>query len=103
MYLATKTATSIGNNPKPQNQLEWLFMIVYWLSGVFVFALLIGQIRDIFQAANAARTQYRETVDKTMLYMKTMNVPEKVQNKVRTWFDYNWKQQKTLSKEYFIL
>ena len=56
------------------------------------------QIRDIFQAANAAKTNYRETMDKTVAYMNSVNVPEQVQNKVRSWFNYNWQHQKTLSK-----
>ncbi|CAH1780519.1 unnamed protein product [Owenia fusiformis] len=98
LYLATKTATSIGNNPLPSNNLEYMFMCLYWLSGVFVFALLIGQIRDIFQAATAVKTNYRKTMDDTMRYMQSLNVPPELQEKVRMWFNYNWEQQKTLNE-----
>ena len=97
MYLATKTATSIGNNPEPENQKEYIFMTVYWLSGVFVFAMLIGQIGDIFQAASASKTKYRRTMDDTLNYMYQLNLPINLQRKVRLWFNYTWERQKAIS------
>lgn len=37
-------ATSIGNLPHATNPPEFIFMTVYWLTGVYVSAILIGQV-----------------------------------------------------------
>ncbi|BFZ13471.1 hypothetical protein BsWGS_16510 [Bradybaena similaris] len=101
-YLATKTATSIGNNPTPTNRLEYTFMTLYWLSGVFVFALLIGQIRDIVEAAGMVKDNYRKKMDSCLWYMQSINLPKEMKDRVRMWFLYNWEQQKTIDERSLV-
>lgn len=68
--------------PKPTNEYERLYMIFSWLMGVFVFAMLIGQIRDIFATATMNKTQYRRVLDQTVRYMRNLDLSDDLQKRV---------------------
>lgn len=91
-------ATAVGNAPEPENIYENAYMIFSWLVGVFVFALLIGQIRDIFTQMTYQEDHYQKTVDVAIRYMQNLRLPKELQAKVRAWFTYNWEQHKTLDE-----
>ncbi|KAA0197991.1 Cyclic nucleotide gated cation channel [Fasciolopsis buskii] len=97
-YVCMKTATSIGSLPAATNPLEFSFMTCYWLSGIFVSAILIGQIIDILDSAGANKENYRKIMDATLSCMHHLHAPVHVMDKVRTWFMYNWEQQKTFDE-----
>lgn len=84
--------------PKPNNTYEYVFMTLSWLLGVFVFAFLIGQIRDIVATATQNKTFYRHIMDQSIRYMTNLNLPERLQMKVRLWLNHTWEQQKTFEE-----
>jgi len=98
-YFALKTATKIGKNPKPIQNIERAFMIFNWLIGVFACAAIIGQIRDLMTAAERNETNYRESLDRAIIVMNRLNLPPIIHDRVRLWFTYSWSLQKTLDGE----
>ncbi|KAK8758107.1 hypothetical protein V5799_004257, partial [Amblyomma americanum] len=95
-YFAFKTATSIGKNAKPSNELEYAYMTLSWLLGVFLFAFLIGQVRDIVATATQGRTQCRQAVDACVRHLRRLGLPDDLQRRVRLWLNHTWAQKKTL-------
>ncbi|XP_059083326.1 uncharacterized protein LOC131880663 [Tigriopus californicus] len=97
-YFATKTATSIGKNKKPTNISEILFMTASWLMGVFVFAILIGDIRDIVSNARKSASSFQKQMDAVVDYMNRNKVNKEVQGRVKMWMHYTWELQKSFDE-----
>ncbi|VDM14858.1 unnamed protein product [Wuchereria bancrofti] len=62
-YFTTAVATSTGSNPAPTNVVEYIYMTFSWMMGVFVFALLLGQIKNISEVELIVRFEISLKLD----------------------------------------
>lgn len=56
-------------------------------------------MRDVVGAATAGENYYRACMDSTVKYMNSYNIPQEVQNRIKTWYDYTWQSQGMLGKK----
>ncbi|CAI5438435.1 unnamed protein product [Caenorhabditis angaria] len=101
-YFTAAVATSTGNNPAPTNVIEYIYMTCSWMMGVFVFALLLGQIRDIVSNANRNREEFQRKMDMALGECHKLGLTKDLTDRVRDWFIYTWQQQKTLDEKKLI-
>ncbi|XP_054548096.1 cyclic nucleotide-gated cation channel beta-3 isoform X2 [Talpa occidentalis] len=97
-YWAVRSLITIGGLPEPQNLFEIIFQLLNFFLGVFVFSILIGQMRDVIGAATANQNNFRVCMDHTIGYMNTYSIPKSVQNRVRIWYEYTWDSQRMLDE-----
>ncbi|XP_062856832.1 cyclic nucleotide-gated cation channel beta-1-like [Trichomycterus rosablanca] len=102
-YFAVKTLITIGGLPEPTNLFERLFQLVNYFAGVFIFSIMIGQMRDVVGAATADQTHYRSCMDNTVKYMGSNRIPKDVQNRIKTWYNYTWQSQGMLDEQELLM
>ena len=88
-----KTASTIGNNPQPSTKEEYLFTAIAYVLALFLFALIVGQIRNIIGSLSTKQNAYLIVVDTTNRYLKNLDLPENLLNRVKLWFDFYSKEQ----------
>ncbi|XP_043192463.1 potassium voltage-gated channel subfamily H member 2-like [Amphibalanus amphitrite] len=90
VYWSTLTLTTIGDLPTPHTNNQYLFTIVSYLIGVFIFATIVGQVGNVITNRNANRLEFERLLDSAKLYMRHHRVPRAMQRRVQRWYDYSW-------------
>ncbi|GAB1608198.1 hypothetical protein Ahia01_001104000, partial [Argonauta hians] len=69
---------------------RYVFVIVSYLIGVFIFATIVGQVGNVITNRNASRQEFEKLLDGAKFYMQSHNVPKDLQKRVQRWYDYVW-------------
>nr|XP_026488864.1 uncharacterized protein LOC113395493 [Vanessa tameamea] len=115
LYWSTLTLTTIGDLPTPETNADahggpkflprrglksrllqfrsnrgYIFTIVSYLIGVFIFATIVGQVGNVITNRNANRLEFERLLDGAKTYMRHHKVPGGMKRRVLRWYDYSW-------------
>lgn len=99
LYWSTLTLTTIGELPGPITDWEYVFVILNFLAGVFIFATIVGMVGGIITNMNARKTEFQSRLDNIKQYMKYRGVGKELQARVIKWFTYNWTNKHSLDEQ----
>ena len=88
-----KTASTIGNTPLPTTKEEYLFTAISYIIAMFLFSLIVGQIRNIIGSLSTKQDNYLIVLDSTTRFVNNLNLSDKLVKKVIHWFDFYAKEQ----------
>lgn len=98
-YWSTLTLTTIGETPQPEQDVEFLFVVVDFLIGVLIFATIVGNVGSMISNMNAARSEFQQKMDGVKQYMEFRKVSKELEERVIKWFDYLWTNKQSLNEE----
>ncbi len=90
-YRSILQLTTISNLEKPlETTFEMVYMIISYLVGVLLFAVIVGSVTDIIDDLNIDRRNFQEKIDGVKNYMEMVNVNKSLQERVIKWFNHSW-------------
>nr|XP_040031398.1 cyclic nucleotide-gated channel cone photoreceptor subunit alpha-like [Gasterosteus aculeatus aculeatus] len=98
-YWSTLTLTTIGETPPPVRDIEYFFVVADFLTGVLIFATIVGNVGAMISNMNAARVEFQAKIDSIKQYMQFRKVTKDLEMRVVKWFDYLWTEEKTCDEK----
>lgn len=98
-FWSTLTLTTIAEVPKPVLNFEYIIMTIELLSGVLIFATIVGNVGSMISNVNAAKTDFQSKMDGVKRYMELRGVSKDLEKRIINWFDYLWVNKQSLDEE----
>lgn len=98
-WWSTLTLTTIGETPPPVRDVEYFFVVADFLTGVLIFATIVGNVGAMISNMNAARVEFQAKIDSIKQYMQFRKVTKDLEARVVKWFDYLWTEGKTCDEK----
>ena len=98
-YWSTLTLTTIGETPRPEQDIEYVFVVIDFLIGVLIFATIVGNVGSMISNMNAARADFQQKMDGVKRYMEFRRVGSELERRVIKWFDYLWSNKQSMDEE----
>ena len=103
LYWSVMTLTTVGYGniaAGEQTVQELGFTISVMMLGVTMYAFIIGNVASVITDMNASRSRFREKLDRIQTYLREKKVPQGLQKKVRSYYQYMWEYNRDTSTDF---
>ncbi len=95
LYWCITTITTIGyGDITPSTNVQTIYTMFVQLTGAGMYGYIIGNLASMLANSDLARTQFRAKLEKIQTFMQYRDVPNDLQDSIRTYYDYLWNNRR---------
>jgi len=95
LYWTITTITTIGyGDITPSSNVQTIYTMFVQLIGAGMYGYIIGNLASLLANSDLARTQFRAKMEKIQTFMQYRDVPQELQDNIRTYYDYLWNNRR---------
>lgn len=95
LYWTITTITTIGyGDITPTTNAQTIYTMFVQLTGAGMYGYIIGNLASMLANSDLARTQFRAKLEKIQTFMQYREVPDELQDNIRTYYDYLWNNRR---------
>jgi hypothetical protein len=87
----------VGEDIGPTTLIEYAYTVVALIAGQIISAVVIGNISIVLNNQASMSALYTQKMDRVNESMMTLKLPNTIQNKVRTFYEYMWNRHRVLA------